>query len=57
MVSVVVEVVEGIVDVVLVTVVDDVEVVVGLKSNGSPVSLSEDSAKSIGFWAKSIGFS
>ena len=57
MVSVVVEVVEGIVDVVLVTIVDDVEVLVGLKSNGSPVSLSEDSAKSIGFWAKSIGFS
>ena len=53
----VVEVVVVIVDVVLVTVVDDVEVVVGLKSNGSPVSLSEGSAKSIGSSWKFIGFS
>ena len=43
-----VEVVEVIVDVVLVTVVDDVEVVVEMKFNGSSVSLSEGSAKSIG---------
>ena len=43
-----VEVVEVIVDVVLVTVVDDVEVVVGMKSNGSSVSLFEGSTKSIG---------
>ena len=56
MVSVVdvVEVVEVVVEVVLVTVVDDVEVLVALKSNGSPVSLSEGSAKSIVSSWKSI---